>query len=120
MKSHKELDIWKESIGFVITMYKITENFPKSEIFGLTNQIRRASVSIPANIGEGAARKQTRDFIRFLRISAGSLAEIETLLIISVELAFLRKEVWDDLNKKICRMNKQLSGLINSLSKYLT
>lgn len=74
MKTHKDLEVWKNSIKLVADMYDVTENFPKEELFGLTAQIRRAAVSVPSNISEGAARNQKKEFIRFLQIAMGSLA----------------------------------------------
>ncbi|MGB8375015.1 MAG: four helix bundle protein, partial [Salegentibacter sp.] len=78
MKSHKDLTVYKTSIDLVIDVYQISGSFPDVEKFGLTSQIRRAAVSIPSNISEGAARNSKKDFIRFLYIALGSLAEMET------------------------------------------
>ena len=72
MKTHKDLDVWKLSIDFVTDIYKVTSSFPKEDQFGLTNQIRRAAVSVPSNIAEGAARNSDKEFLRFLYISLGS------------------------------------------------
>jgi four helix bundle protein len=80
IKSHKDLKVWQESMTLVVTIYKATENFPKQEIYGLTSQIRRATVSILSNIAEGAGRKGKKEFIRFLYIALGSLSEVETQL----------------------------------------
>ncbi|MCX6303639.1 MAG: four helix bundle protein [Bacteroidetes bacterium] len=77
MKTHKELDLWKGSIDFVVEMYQLTKGFPREEMYGIISQIRRAAVSVAANISEGAARGYTREFTRFLRIAQGSLSEIE-------------------------------------------
>ena len=92
MATHKELDIWKLSINLVEEIYKLTKNFPKEEKFGLTNQLRRAAVSVPSNIAEGAARKSDKENIQFLYISLGSLSEIETQLIIANRLEFSNTE----------------------------
>ena len=78
MRSHEKLDVWKRSIDLVVSVYRLTENFPSEEKFGLTSQIRRASVSIPANIAEGAARESDKEFVRFLSIAQGSTSEVET------------------------------------------
>ena len=75
IKTHKDLDAWKESMSLVEEVYKLTESFPKEEIFGLTSQMRRAATSIPSNIAEGAARNSEKEFIQFLHVSLGSLAE---------------------------------------------
>ena len=92
IKTHKDLDVWKESMNLAKEVYKLTERFPREEIFGLTSQMRRAAVSIPSNIAEGAARKSDKEFIQFLHVSLGSLAEVETQLLLSRELGFLKNE----------------------------
>jgi four helix bundle protein len=89
VKTHKDLDIWKRGIGFVEQIYKGTNKFPREELYGLTSQIRRSSVSYPSNIAEGAARFSKKEFIRSLYISLGSLSEVETQLIIAEKLKFL-------------------------------
>ncbi len=90
VKTHKDLDIWKRGIGFVGQIYKITANFPQEELYGLTSQIRRAAISYPSNIAEGAARISTKEFVKFLYISLGSLSEMETQLIIAENLGYIR------------------------------
>jgi four helix bundle protein len=90
--THKDLDIWGESIDLVERIYKITDTFPQSEMYGLTNQMRRSAVSIPSNISEGAARSSNKEFIQFLYISLGSLSELETHLIISSKLRYMEDE----------------------------
>ena len=85
----KELQIWKRSRLFCSKIYAVTSKFPDSEKFGLTNQLRRASVSIPSNIAEGSSRNSNKDFARFLQISIGSAYEIETQLLISADLNFI-------------------------------
>lgn len=113
VKTHKDLDVWKNAVDFVTEIYKLTEKFPKSEEFGLKSQIRRAAVSVPANIAEGAARKSKKEFTQFLYISVGSLSELETLIIISDNLNLLSKEV---ILTKIQMLRKMLFGLIGSLT----
>jgi len=85
---HKNMDVWKLSMDLVINVYEITSKFPVEERFGLAQQMRRAAVSIPSNIAEGAARKSPNEFIQFLYISLGSLSELETQLIITERLNF--------------------------------
>jgi four helix bundle protein len=114
IKTHKDLEVWKRSIALVTEVYKITNDFPKSEEFGLKSQIRRASVSIPANISEGAARHSTKEFIQFLYIGLGSLSEMETLLIISKNLNFIESTYLID---QIVVLRKMLLKLISSLKK---
>ena len=88
IKSHKDLKVWQESMTLVVQIYKISEDFPKHEVYGLTSQIRRAAVSIPSNIAEGAGRKGENEFTRFLYIALGSLSEVETQLEISQRLNY--------------------------------
>jgi len=91
MKTHKDLDIWSRGIGFVEQIYKLTAKFPKEELYCLTSQIRRAAISYPSNIAEGAARFSKKEFIQFLYISLASLSEVETQLIIAEKLRYLRE-----------------------------
>ena len=86
--THKDLDVWKESINLAKEIYALTEEFPKEELYGLTSQIRRAAVSVPSNIAEGAARNSNKEYIRFLYISLGSLSELETQIILAREFGF--------------------------------
>ncbi|MBI4682860.1 MAG: four helix bundle protein [Nitrospirae bacterium] len=88
--THKDLDIWKLGIELVEKIYRITAKFPKEEVFGLTSQLRRAAISIPSNIAEGAARNSRKEFLQFLYIALGSLSEIETQIVISKRLGYLK------------------------------
>jgi len=99
MHRFKDLEIWKKSKLFCSDIYSVTSKFPDSEKFGLTNQLRRASVSIPSNIAEGSSRKSNKDFARFLQITLGSAYEIETQLLIAFDLSFIDKEILDKLLK---------------------
>ncbi len=110
MKDHKELEVWKESIDLVADIYSLTSLFPKEEIYGLTNQMRRSAVSIPSNIAEGAARQTEKEFIHFLFVSSGSNAELETQLIIAKKLKFA--ENTDFVQQRIIKVQKMLHGLI--------
>ena len=113
LTSHKDLKVWQESMTLVVAVYKATEDFPKHEIYGLTSQIRRASISIPSNIAEGAGRRGNKEFIRFLYIALGSLSEVETQLEIAFRLNYL--ESIEDINKSIYFIRKMLANLIKSL-----
>jgi four helix bundle protein len=115
MKSHKDLDVWKRSIEFVTLIYKITKNFPKEEIYGLTNQIRRAAVSIPSNIAEGAARNHSKEFLQFLFISLGSISELETQIIISENLKYSQNSDSLILQNELTELRKMIIGLIRYL-----
>lgn len=114
---HKNLDAWKKSVNLVVEIYKLTSCFPQEEQFGLISQIRRSSVSIPSNIAEGAARNSNAEFIRFLNIAQGSLAELETQLIISRELGFLDSE---DIFHLIDEIRSIIWGLQNYLNNKKT
>jgi four helix bundle protein len=116
MKSHKELDVWKDSTEFVVKIYKVTKDFPREELYGITSQLRRAAVSVPANISEGAARNYSREFIRFLRIAQASLSECETLLYISLRLNYLDETLFKSIQVIINKTNAQISGLIKSIT----
>lgn len=115
MKSHKDLTVYKTSIDLVIDIYQQSKNFPDSEKFGLTSQIRRASVSIPSNISEGAARSSKKEFIRFLYIALGSVAEIETQLEIAYRLKFIKDT--PEVVEKIIYIRRMILKLIKSLKE---
>jgi len=112
IKTHKDLDVWKESMALAKQVYGLTKSFPKEEIYGLVSQMRRATVSIPSNIAEGAARNSDKEFIQFLYVSLGSVAELETQLLLSRELGFLKNE---EINGNVERTRKLLLGLIKYL-----
>jgi four helix bundle protein len=112
MKTHKDLDAWKNSIDLVTDIYKTTKDFPKDEQFGITSQIRRSAISIPSNIAEGAGRKHNKEFIQFLYIAIGSLSELETQLIILCNINLITKEELEDFNQKIKTIANQIQGLI--------
>jgi four helix bundle protein len=116
MNNHKDLDVWKKAVDFVVAVYQVTSNFPKDELYGLTNQIRRASVSIPSNIAEGAARKGKVEFKRFLYFSLGSISEIETQFIISLRLQYLTQKDFEIFINELTSIRKMLLGLIKSLN----
>ncbi len=115
MKTHRDLDVFKNSISLVCEIYQITSEFPKHEIFGLTSQLRRAGVSVVANISEGAGRVSPREYIRFLRISFGSLSELETLIIVSGRINYISKDTGKAITERIKIITVQLIGLIKSI-----
>ena len=115
IRGHKDLDVWKRSLDFVTTIYKLTQLFPREEIYGLTNQMRRAAVSVPSNIAEGAARASGKEFIQYLHIALGSLSELETQLLIANNLGYIDKV--NDLIKETEILRKLLNGLIYSLKR---
>ncbi|WP_461833943.1 four helix bundle protein [Desulfothermus sp.] len=113
MKTHMDLDVWKLSIEVVKDIYEITKSFPKEEVFGLTSQIKKAAISIPSNIAEGASRQTNKEVIQFLYISLGSASELETQLIIARELGFIDVDNMEIINGKIENIKKMITGLIN-------
>ncbi len=120
MGNFKSLLVWQKSVSLVTDIYQLTEGFPKNEIFGLTSQLRRASVSIPSNISEGHSRRSTLDYIQFLKISRGSVAELETQLLISKNLKFITEEKYIEVDAKIVEISKMLNALISSISQTKT
>ena len=117
--SYRDLIAWQKAMDVVTEVYRLTESFPSREQFGLTNQARRAAVSVPSNIAEGQGRNTTKDYIHFLRISRGSLQELETQLMIGQRLGFADAAVTDTLLAKTTEVSRIISGLINSLSSKL-
>ena len=114
MTTHKDLNVWKKSMNLVILIYRLTGQFPKEELFGLASQMRRAAVSIPSNIAEGHGRHSDKELIRFLFISLGSASELETQILLSSKLSFLKDEDFDTLNEMNNEIIKMLVALIRS------
>ena len=117
ISSYQQLEIWQKSMILVTTIYQITSAFPKTEIFGLTSQMRRAAVSIPSNIAEGWGRKLTKEFIQYLRIARGSLLELETHLMISQNLGYIENQISNKLLLSTLEINKMINSMISSLEK---
>ena len=117
VRSHKDLNVLKESMDLIETIYFISKDFPKEEIYGLTSQMRRCAVSIPSNIAEGAGRKGSKEFARFLYIAMGSLSELETQFEISIRLKYVPEEIQTEvIFDKIIYIRRMLSKLIKSLA----
>lgn len=112
-RKHHELLVWQEAMTLVEMIYKLTEVFPDVERYGLISQMRRAAVSVPSNIAEGAARGSDAEFIRFLYIARGSLSEIETQLLIAQRLSYTSMN--QSIEQKIEQIFKKIGGLINHL-----
>jgi four helix bundle protein len=110
---HKNLTVYKRSVEFVTTIYNLTKVFPKDEMYGLTSQIRRSAISIPSNISEGTARKSDKELIRFLYISLGSAAELDTQLEIARNLNFIPQEKYNEANHELAELAKMINGLIS-------
>jgi len=116
----KEMDVWKKSIEFVVKIYRVTAKYPSEEKFGLISQLRRASVSIPSNLAEGAGRNSDKDFLRFLYISLGSILEVDTQVIISQKLGFIDQGQLDDICLELTNLKKMYLGLIKYLRRKST
>ncbi|MGI8669273.1 MAG: four helix bundle protein [Aridibacter sp.] len=117
--NYKNLIVWQKSIVLVKMIYNLTKNFPSDEKFGLISQMRRAVGSIPSNLAEGQARRTTKDYIRFVSNSEGSLAELETQLIIAIELDFCRESDTKDCFSLMLEIQKMLNALRISLTRKL-
>lgn len=115
VKDYKELLIWQQGIEIVDKLYSITKIFPGTEIHGLTNQIRRAAVSIPSNIAEGFMRQHTKEFSQFLRIALGSYAEIDTQLTISKRQGYISDALFEELTRMINQEMRMIMGLLKNL-----
>jgi four helix bundle protein len=113
MKAHHKLKVWQRAIDFVTTIYKLTERFPKEEMFGLTSQMRRAAVSIASNIAEGAARGSKAEFRKFLAIAQGSISELETQILISHKLGFCTEH--EALLSELDEISRMIVGLRKSI-----
>jgi four helix bundle protein len=117
-RQHHDLQVWQEAIQLVTDIYQISKTFPKDESYGLTSQLRRAAVSVPSNIAEGAARQTTKEFLHFLSISRGSLSEVETLIVIATNLGYVVET--QTITEQIDKTFGLLGGLIRSLKNRVT
>lgn len=115
MHNYKELTVWRRAVELATEIYKSTTNFPKPELYGITSQIRRCAVSISSNIAEGAGRSTDRDFARFLHIANGSSYELETQLIISKNLTYLKNKEFESLNNSLTEIQKMLYTFIKRI-----
>jgi four helix bundle protein len=113
----KDLIVWQKAMDLVTDVYRITDTFPKREVYSLTDQIRRAAVSVPSNIAEGQAHFSKAEFVHFLRHSSGSLAELETQLLLAERLQYTDHAQTEVLLRQVIEIGKLLNGLINSLKK---
>jgi four helix bundle protein len=114
---YRELKVWQEALALAELVYSATQRFPADERFGLTSKVRRAVVSVPSCIAEGNARSSTRDYLRFLSMASGSLAEVETQLVLSARLGYLPKPENDGLMRKVRGVHKLLQAMKHALSQ---
>jgi four helix bundle protein len=112
IKSFMDLDAWKEGHKLVLEIYQITKKFPREELFGLTNQLRRAAVSFTSNIAEGFSRNSYKEKLQFYSMALGSLTEIQNQLLISRDIGYLEKEEYNNLIRQTIKISKITNGLI--------
>ena len=115
MKDFRKLDVWHKAHQLAVQIYKVTESFPASEVYGLTSQLRRAGVSIPTNLAEGCGRSSDADLARFVVMAMGSASEVEYLFLLSHELQLIGEETNNDLESKIVEIKKMLASLIKTI-----
>ena len=114
-KTYENLDAWKEATNLAVQIYQITKDFPKEEIFGITSQLRKASVSISSNIAEGAGRRSKKDFKQFVHMASGSLNEVESLLYVSSRLNLIMPNSYKELQETVERLGRLIGGLLKYL-----
>ena len=117
MKSYRDLIVWQKSMMLVTQIYLITKELPNNELYGLTSQIRRSSISLPSNIAEGYGRNSTNDYIRFLQIASGSLYEVQTQLEICRNLEYLSKDIFNEIYEQSREIERMLNSLIRKIKK---
>lgn len=120
LNTYRELIVWQKSFELARPIYEVTGNFPKSEIYGITSQMRRASISIPSNIAEGFARKHKKEFSQFVSVAFGFGAELETQLLLSKELRFITEGKFNELNDLLREIMKMLNALRSKLINLVT
>ena len=119
VQHYKDLIVWQKAMDLVCLIYEVTKGFPKDELYGLTNQLRRAVVSVPSNIAEGLARKSTTEYRNFLSIARGSMAEVETQLMIASRLNYLRKSQLPEIMVVHDEVSRMISALMTKLTKII-
>lgn len=115
MGEYKKLAVWEKAHRLTLDIYKVSANFPKEEMYGLTNQIRRSASSIPTNIAEGSGRGSDTELARFLRIAMGSRHEMEYQLLLAYDLGLLEKDIYERLDQQAAEIGRMLNGLIRNL-----
>jgi four helix bundle protein len=116
-QGYRELKVWQQAIEMVPAIYQLVRKLPREETYALGDQIRRAAVSIPANIAEGQARQHTKEFLQHLWIAKGSLAELDTLLIVAEELGYIEASELAQISRRLRDLRMPLQGLINTLHR---
>ncbi len=113
----KKLTTWQKSVVLVKAIYACTSVFPKEEIYGLTSQMRRAAVSIPSNLADGHSRHTTKEYLRYVRVAYGSLAELETQCYLAQELGFLKPDAYKEIVLSSAELGRMMNSLMQSLQK---
>jgi four helix bundle protein len=117
LKSFKELTVWQKAYALCLDVYRVTTGFPAEEKYGLVSQIRRAAVSVPSNIAEGYGRKTTGEYVQLLHVAYASLCELETQMLLAVDLGFLKPEPLRSLKQAVGDVERLLRALIESLKR---
>ena len=115
MKNYRDLEVWRKAIDLVVCSYELTRKFPKNEIYGLSNQIQRSAVSIPANIAEGQGRQHSKEFLRYLSIAYGSPAELETHIEIAKRLLYINDQQVEEMLSMSSKIGRMINGLKKSI-----
>jgi len=116
LNSYKELIVWQKSVELVLEIYRLTDNFPKSEIYALTSQMRRAAVSIPSNIAEGYSRRHRQEYIQFIKVAFGSGAELETQIVVAKKLGLASDRKFERAENLLNEVMKMLNKLVTTLN----
>jgi four helix bundle protein len=119
MRDFKQLRVWQKAFELALEVYKVTRTFPRDEVYGLVSQIRRAASSITANLAEGCGRRSEAEFCRFIRISMGSATELESHLLLSKGLGYLKPGAHDDLHERLDRVKRMLALLLDAVESSL-
>ena len=117
VNSHKNLIVWQKALALAVKVHYGSTAFPRHELFGLTSQMRRAAISVPSNIAEGAARRTTRDFLSFLHVARGSLAELETQLLLAREIGYLDEPTRNQLIAELAEVGRLINAFIVGLRR---
>ncbi|HKY27272.1 MAG TPA: four helix bundle protein [Pyrinomonadaceae bacterium] len=120
MRPHERLKLWKKAVEFVVQIYRLTNSFPKEEKFGLTSQIRRAAVSVPANIAEGAGRHSDKEFLHFLSNAQGSASELSTELLIACRLEYVNQRAYMEASNELDEIGRMIVGLSQKVRTRIT
>ena len=118
-QSYKDLEVWRKAIELAVEVHGLTTLLPRHELFGMVSQMRRAAVSVPSNVAEGACRRTTRDFVAFLHIARGSVAELETQALLALRIGYIDGQTHERLTMRTIEVGRLLNGLIRALQSRL-